>query len=65
MHLVRLNLSAITWRKSTYSNAEGGNCVEVADVPSAVSVRDSKDPGLGFLVVPAASWGVLTTSLRG
>ncbi|MFE2951048.1 DUF397 domain-containing protein [Embleya sp. NPDC059267] len=39
--------------------------MEVADVPSAVSVRDSKDPGLGFLVVPAASWGVLTTSLRG
>ena len=34
----------LTWRKSTRSGA-AGHCVEVANVPSAVLVRDSKDAG--------------------
>ncbi|MYW04218.1 DUF397 domain-containing protein [Streptomyces sp. SID3343] len=33
-------------------------------IPSAVPVRDSKDPGAGHLVVPSASWIALTASLR-
>ena len=33
-----------TWRKSSYSNGTGGNCVEVADLPSGRAVRDSKHP---------------------
>ncbi|MCD0448863.1 DUF397 domain-containing protein [Actinocorallia sp. API 0066] len=32
------------WRKSTHSGAQGGNCVEVAPLPSAIGVRDSKNP---------------------
>ncbi|WP_246126566.1 DUF397 domain-containing protein [Embleya hyalina] len=39
--------------------------MEVATSPGAVPVRDSKDPALGHLVVPAASWAVLTEALRG
>ena len=35
---------AAAWRKSSYSGANGGNCVEVADGPGSVLVRDSKDP---------------------
>jgi hypothetical protein len=31
------------WRKSSYSGANGGNCLEVASPPGAVAVRDSKD----------------------
>ncbi|NKQ28834.1 DUF397 domain-containing protein, partial [Streptomyces galbus] len=31
-----------TWCKSTYSDSEGGNCVEVAVTPETVRVRDSK-----------------------
>ncbi|MFD7960373.1 DUF397 domain-containing protein [Streptomyces zaomyceticus] len=46
---------AYDWRKSSYSGPEGGNCVEVAAHPSAVHVRDSKDPhGPQFAVTPAA-----------
>lgn len=30
------------WRKSTYSSAEGGSCVEVGGDASAVLVRDTK-----------------------
>ncbi|MFD8272948.1 DUF397 domain-containing protein [Streptomyces flaveolus] len=34
----------IQWRKSSYSGDQGGECVEVAELPAAVAVRDSKDP---------------------
>ena len=52
------NLSNARWRKSSYSNGDGGNCVEVADgVPGAVvPVRDSKVPGGPVLLVGPAAW---------
>jgi hypothetical protein len=43
--------SRAAWRKSSYSNGSGGDCVEVAATPPQVSVRDSHDrhgPGLAF-----------------
>ncbi|GGQ01951.1 DUF397 domain-containing protein [Streptomyces roseolilacinus] len=39
------------WFKSSYSGAEGGQCVEVAALSGAVRVRDSKHaagPSLAF-----------------
>jgi hypothetical protein len=46
-----------TWRKSSYSGASAGDCVEVADgVPGAVPVRDSKDPQGPALLFPADAW---------
>ncbi|MBO4257506.1 DUF397 domain-containing protein [Streptomyces griseorubiginosus] len=33
------------WRKSSYSGDQGGECLEVAELPCAtVAVRDSKNP---------------------
>ncbi|MGI5203881.1 DUF397 domain-containing protein [Spirillospora sp. CA-108201] len=32
------------WRKSSYSNGMGGECVELAALPGGIFVRDSKDP---------------------
>lgn len=59
------DLSAASWRKSTYSNGDGGECVEVADgFPGIVPVRDSKEPARGSLTVSAASWSSLTTALK-
>lgn len=50
-------LNAPTWRKSSYSNSDGGDCVEVADnCPGVVPVRDSKDPEGPALVFPTGSW---------
>ncbi|MER8182330.1 DUF397 domain-containing protein [Kitasatospora sp. NPDC094015] len=44
-----------TWAKSSYSGAEGGDCVEVATSPHTVRVRDSKDrPGPVLEFEPAA-----------
>ncbi|CAM5404522.1 hypothetical protein STENM223S_05227 [Streptomyces tendae] len=34
--------SGLTWFKSSYSGAEGGDCVEVAAGTAVVHVRDSK-----------------------
>jgi hypothetical protein len=33
------------WRKSSYSNASGGDCVEVALGAQTAGLRDSKNPG--------------------
>nr|WP_079181514.1 DUF397 domain-containing protein [Streptomyces sp. Tue 6075] len=53
----RPDLTAAAWRSSSYSNEEGGNCVQVADgFPGVVPVRDSKNPTGPALVVPAAAW---------
>ncbi|MEV0255065.1 DUF397 domain-containing protein [Streptomyces sp. NPDC050732] len=46
---------AYDWRKSSYSGSEGGNCVEIAAHPTAVHIRDSKNPdGPHFTVAPEA-----------
>ena len=51
------NLPAAAWRKSSRSNGNGGsNCVEVADLGSAVAVRDSKDPHGPALVFALADF---------
>ncbi|OEU90433.1 hypothetical protein DB35_04230 [Streptomyces abyssalis] len=51
------DLSTATWRKSSYSNGEGGSCLEVADgFPGVMPVRDSKVPDGPALVFPAGSW---------
>ncbi|MBZ6195542.1 DUF397 domain-containing protein [Streptomyces olivaceus] len=37
------DLSLVCWRKSSHSNGDGGDCVEIADgVAGLVPVRDSK-----------------------
>ncbi|WP_210586761.1 DUF397 domain-containing protein [Streptomyces sp. GESEQ-35] len=32
----------IQWRKSSYSGDQGGDCVEIAEMPATIAVRDSK-----------------------
>lgn len=55
---MRADVNGLSWRKSSYSNGEGGNCVEVSDdAPGLVPVRDSKLAGTGpVLMFPAAAW---------
>ncbi|MFF7854416.1 DUF397 domain-containing protein [Streptomyces sp. NPDC007904] len=53
------------WRKSSYSNQEGGDCVEVADgFPGVVPVRDSKVPHGPQLCFEAASWAAFIGDLK-
>lgn len=61
-----MDLSSATWRKSSYSGGGGQNCVEVAAVPGAVAIRDSKDPdGPIHLVTPEAFRDLITRIKRG
>ncbi|GAA2263769.1 hypothetical protein GCM10010232_64610 [Streptomyces amakusaensis] len=50
-----------SWFKSSYSNATGGNCVEVAVLTSGIAIRDSKNKQGPALAVPAASWQAFLT----
>jgi hypothetical protein len=44
-----------TWRKSTYSDGNGGACVEVAEGHAAVMVRDTTDRNGTKLIFPAGA----------
>ncbi|MFF3765084.1 DUF397 domain-containing protein [Streptomyces sp. NPDC001922] len=60
-----LDLSTAQWHTSSYSNSNGGECVEVArNLPGIVPVRDSKDPHGPALVFPAASWTSFVEGMR-
>jgi Domain of unknown function (DUF397) len=37
----------LRWRKSTFSGANGGGCIEVADHNGMIMVRDTKNHGRG------------------
>ncbi len=50
-------LHSARWRKSSYSNGDGGACVEVADgLPGLVPVRDSKLQEGPVLLLSAGAW---------
>lgn len=54
-----------TWRKSSYSGSENGQCVEVADgFPSLVPVRDSKDPHGPALIFGDAGWSAFVAAVK-
>ncbi|MFC0433552.1 DUF397 domain-containing protein [Kutzneria buriramensis] len=54
----------IRWRKSSYSNGNGGDCVELAVQPLLTAVRDSKNPDGDILTFPAAAFAAFLTSLK-
>lgn len=58
------NSAPVRWRKSSHSGGEAGECVELAALPSAVGVRDSKDPEGPRLVVSRRAFGVLVGGIR-
>jgi Domain of unknown function (DUF397) len=60
-----MDLAQAKWRKSSYSNGNGGACVEVArNLPDAVVVRDSKDPDGATLDFAADQWQAFTARVK-
>ncbi|MDW8810592.1 DUF397 domain-containing protein [Streptomyces scabiei] len=51
-----MSRSELAWFKSSHSGTQGDDCVEVATLPSAVRVRDSKVPGSPELTLSPAAW---------
>ncbi|MEU3217969.1 DUF397 domain-containing protein [Streptomyces sp. NPDC006971] len=53
------------WFKSSYSNDQGGNCVEGARLDGArMAVRDSKAQELGVCLFPAAAWHAFVDGIK-
>lgn len=52
------------WRKSTYSDGNGGQCVETASSEGVVLVRDSTDRDGGTLAFSAETWQTFVTALN-
>jgi hypothetical protein len=53
------------WRKSSYSDGGGSDCVEVAVGEWEAAVRDSKNAAGPELALPSASWRRFVTVLSG
>jgi hypothetical protein len=59
------DLSHANWVKSSYSNGQGGNCVEcAASPPGIVAVRDSKNPDGPKLTFTPAQWQAFTNAVK-
>ncbi|MFF5534132.1 DUF397 domain-containing protein [Streptomyces cinerochromogenes] len=61
-----IDLNSVTWRKSSYSNGQGADCVEVAHgAPRVVPVRDSKRAQDGpVLLFRPLAWSAFLGSLK-
>ena len=60
-----MDVTRADWRKSSYSSANGGQCVEVArNLPGVVAVRDSKDPDGPKLMFSRAVWRAFTAAVQ-
>ncbi|MFD0209509.1 DUF397 domain-containing protein [Streptomyces hirsutus] len=53
------------WRKSSHSGPDDGNeCVEIANSPTHVAVRDSKAPARATLTFPATAFAPFLEALK-
>ncbi|WP_405950010.1 DUF397 domain-containing protein [Streptomyces prunicolor] len=53
------------WRKSSYSGEGDGNeCVEIANSPTHVAIRDSKTPADHTLTIPADAFTTFIETLK-
>ncbi|MFJ1595115.1 DUF397 domain-containing protein [Kitasatospora albolonga] len=59
------DLTSATWRKSSHSNSDGGQCIEVSDdFPGVVPVRDSKRPGGPAVIFGTSAWAEFVNDVR-
>ena len=59
-------MDEIRWRKSTYSSNGGASCIEVAQAPHIVAVRDTKQHGRGpVLRFTPAAWRRFAEQIKG
>ena len=56
--------ATVGWRKSSHSDDHGGSCVEVAELPALIAVRDSKDPDGPKLTFSAVAWRSFTRRVK-
>ncbi|MFD3378952.1 MULTISPECIES: DUF397 domain-containing protein [unclassified Streptomyces] len=55
----------LKWFKSSYSDSEGSDCVEVALTPTTTHIRDTKLATTGpELKVPASAWAAFVSAVQ-
>lgn len=63
-----LDLTAAEWVRSSYSDANGGQCLEfsraLTEPHGLVPVRDSKDPEGPALIFPAGGWSAFVSAVK-
>ena len=60
-----MDLTGARWHKSSRSNGNGGECVEVAvNLPGVVAVRDSKNPEGPALLFTPQVWADFLTRVK-
>ncbi|MGA4545559.1 DUF397 domain-containing protein [Uniformispora flossi] len=52
----------LAWRKSSHSDDQGGNCVEVATTSGLILLRDSKVTAGPRLAIGADAWNALLSA---
>ena len=57
-------LDSRTWRKSSHSGSNGGNCIEITTGPGTVAIRDSNDPHGHVLTVTGRNWQRFADQLK-
>jgi hypothetical protein len=57
-------MEGMNWRKSSYSGGASGNCADVANVPGAVLIRDSKDPHGPVLAFGRETWETFAAAVK-
>jgi predicted fused transcriptional regulator/phosphomethylpyrimidine kinase len=58
------SLPDVLFRKSSYSQPKGSNCVEVADLPGFSAVRDTQNRTAGHLEFGHSEWAALLGAVR-
>jgi hypothetical protein len=58
-------MSTPAWRKSSYSGgSDNTDCVEAAQLPDGIGLRDSKNPAGGHLTVSVETLGALIGRIK-
>ncbi|MDQ3401797.1 MAG: DUF397 domain-containing protein [Actinomycetota bacterium] len=64
MAVPRVEWDGTSFRKSSFSDTNGGNCVQVGVSCELVGVQDSKSPTAGVLELSTLAWALFTHHLK-
>ncbi|MWA05467.1 DUF397 domain-containing protein [Actinomadura sp. LD22] len=54
----------VAWRKSSHSQGDGADCVEIARMPGLIAIRDSKDPDGPRIILPAETAKAVAAAIK-
>lgn len=57
--------TVLAWRKASFSDQQGSDCLEVAELPAGrLAVRDSKHPDGPILTFTTSVWSAFVRGVR-